>query len=128
MHTNLGGRGQEALHDRLVHLDGGTGHDVAERLDLLEVLQLHADQRAEDALDLRLLHRIVLFTIRASGGSSTQLDQNNSYIFDEYILYRTTATQCNGETSAYGGECHVDEVEARLQAVRDVHAATALRA
>ena len=73
MHTNLGGRGQEALHDRLVHLDGGTGHDVAERLDLLlEVLQLHTDQRAEDALDLRLLHRIVLFTIRASG-SSTQL-------------------------------------------------------
>ena len=64
MHTNLGGRGQEALHDRLVHLDGGTGHDVAERLDLLEVLQLHADQRAEDALDLRLLHRFVSYCLR----------------------------------------------------------------
>ena len=69
MHTNLSWRRQEALHDRLVHLDGGTGHDVAERLDLLlEVLQLHADQRAEDALDLRLLHashRMIRIDVRS---------------------------------------------------------------
>ena len=55
--TNLDGRGQEALDDRLVHLDGGTGHDVAERLDLLKFLLSHADQRAADALDLWLLQR-----------------------------------------------------------------------
>ena len=52
----LGGCGQEARHHTVVHLDGGLGHDVADRLHLLlEVLQLLVDHAAKDSLDLGFL-------------------------------------------------------------------------
>lgn len=52
----LGGCGQELLDNRLVHLNGGLGHDVSDRLHLLlKVLKLLVDHAAKDSLDLGLL-------------------------------------------------------------------------
>lgn len=50
------GRGQEALHHRVVHVQGGLSHHIADGLHLLlEVLQLLVDHGAEYSGDLRLL-------------------------------------------------------------------------
>ena len=50
---DLGGCGQEALHDAVVQFDGGLRHDVANGLHLLlKVLQLLVDHAAKDSLDL----------------------------------------------------------------------------
>ena len=54
--VDLGWRGQEALHDGVVQLDGCLRHDVADWLHLLfEVLKLLIDHAAKDSLDLGLL-------------------------------------------------------------------------
>ena len=79
--VNLGGRGQELVHHRVVDVHGGLGHDVAERLELVvELLELAVDHGAEYAIDLVLLW-----------------------------------------------EGHVDQVEARLQTLRDDGASSAGR-
>lgn len=53
--VNLGGRGQESLRDRLVHLYGRFGHEIAERAELVvEFGELLSDHGAEYAHDLVL--------------------------------------------------------------------------
>ena len=54
--VNLGGSGQKARCDRVVHFNGGISHGVSYWLQFfVKVLQLLIDQGTKDSLDLRFL-------------------------------------------------------------------------